>query len=188
MGACVPSPVNVTTPTSTIERLVTNMSAKSFNLYILHQRLPISCYKLEKCWPLLKQADVKDSDFVISQNDIETYNWSNQTITLTLEATNRLKGTFSGDLSNLGFERIAFVTTLDDEWLYGGIFLDLSQQPYSFPLIFTDSSGTQAILYLRPSAPRHPIQDYQQYSASQRELIEIGKVHDFFKGLGKLIE
>jgi hypothetical protein len=189
LAACIaPSSAAGPNASGTMEGTDFNIDNRSFKLYILQQRLPITCYKLEKCWPLLRQANLKDSDFVISQDDIEAYNWSNQTITLTSGATNRLSVTFSGNPASLGFDRTAFVATLDGERLYGGIFLDLSAQPYSFPLIFTDFSGTQAVFYLRPAAPRQPMQDYQQYDAVQRELIEIGKVHDFFKGLRKLTE
>jgi len=188
MTACVSSPGAITSVAPTIERPVADTGAKSFGLYILHQNLPVTCYELEKCWPILKQANLNSNDFVISQDDIETYDWSSQTITLTSQATNQLNTHFSANPSNLGSNRVAFVVTLDGEWLYGGIFLDLSEQPYSFPLIFTDFSGTQAVFYLRPGALRRPVQDYQQYNASQRKIIEIGRVHDLFKGLGKLVE
>jgi hypothetical protein len=65
----------------------------SFKLYILKQdefglRLG---YELEESWSILQKVDLTDSYRVITADDIQVYDWSSQTITLTQKTSDYLK-------------------------------------------------------------------------------------------------
>ncbi len=161
-----------------------------FRLYILADdwnQLELG-YEREHCWAILEQADLSKSTWVITEDDIEAYDWSGQSITLTAEASSRLKETFSGE-GNLYQNLIekAFVVTFEGNWLYGGIFLDIgSAMGIRYPVIYPQVHEKQIIFQLRPL---HPISaKYQDIETSLKSLVEVEQVHDYFQKQDKLIE
>jgi hypothetical protein len=145
-------------------------------------------YEREQAWDILKDVDLKDSAVVITENDIERYDWSVQSITLTSAASDRLNKAFTDtEYPSINLSNRGFAVTFRDAWLYGGVFLDFgSAMPIQYPVIYTKSSGDSIIFLLRPS---HPIPTpYDDLDSSYKSIIEIQEVHDFFTEQGKLVE
>jgi hypothetical protein len=165
------------------------MSGSLFKLYVLQQNQYdlLLGSELEKAWPKLKGVELDKSPvLIITAEDIETYNWSQQKITLTPEATNRLDKVLWGKIA---MSKNVFAVTFKGNWLYGGIVTEASSAAWvSYPVIYPDVSGPQTILYLRPLTAPVLIKNYEEFDPSVKEIIEIQPVHDFFSELGKLIE
>jgi hypothetical protein len=137
------------------------MTGDDFQLVIL--RSDLSDLKLgfgftyENAFPKLKAAGSASALFVVGTDQIETYRWATQSITLTDEGTRGLlaaleppeqlkesvRGSNSlrarlgwGDRLDHGLYTKGFLVALGGEALYGGIFLDAtSQRPIQFPVI-----------------------------------------------------
>lgn len=161
-----------------------------FQLYILGSDLD----ELElgndpdQAWGVLAQVDLGASTWVIDQDDIETYNWSEQSITLTQNASSRLVQHLSEwSYLPIALSHRGFVATIDGDKLYGGVFLEAgSPMAIPWPVIYPDVSGETVVLRLRPA---HPLSArYQDLDPSARSVIEIERVRDFFRRRGKLIE
>lgn len=127
-------------------------------------------YKYITAYPNLNAADKSNPRFVIRLEEIESYDWTWQAITLTPDATTRLidvlplsdkEGVRSlielkeslgwgNPLENALYIH-SFVVMVNDEMLYGGIFLDpMSQMAIDFPVIRISLVNGQAVLYLLP--------------------------------------
>jgi hypothetical protein len=129
-------------------------------------------YTYAEALPKLEEVDLADSLMVITLDDIETYDWIWQTITLTEEATTNLLVALTSsqepgdgiqalnDLkASLGWgnplERAlytqAFVVMLDDKLLYGGIFLDaISQMAIDYPVIRSEIKDDRVVFHIMP--------------------------------------
>jgi len=152
----------------------------SFQLHILKEdwyQLDLG-YERERAWIILKEADLDSSSFVITEDDIESYDWSEQSIMLTLEATTKLRESTS---SHSGFDMMekGFVVTLNNEWLYGGVVLESgSPMAIEYPVLYPATYGERTVFRLRPV---HPIPvKYRDLDASLKNVVEIQEVHDFF--------
>lgn len=165
------------------------MSDSLFKLYILQQsRFELQLgNEREEVWSQLKKIDLdKSYVLIITAEDIETYHWSEQKITLTQAATNRLDKALWEEIA---IHKQAFVVTFKGNWLYGGVVMEGgSAAGVSYPVIYPDFSGPQTILYLRPVTSPVLIKKYRDIDPSLRAIIDIQPVHDFFSDLGKLIE
>ncbi len=127
-------------------------------------------YKYITAQPNLNAADKSNPLFVIGLEEIESYDWTWQAITLTPDATTRLIDVlplsdkdgvrslidlkeslgWGNPLENALYIH-PFVVMVNDEMLYGGIFLDpMSQMAIDFPVIRISLVNGQAVLYLLP--------------------------------------
>jgi len=150
-------------------------SAHSFQLVILKQGLDDLGvgYDYDKLFPRWRDGRSKQTLFTIGVGDIETYSWGTQGIVLTSDATARLTEALGGEgdrkesvgelnkmKESLGWGNAlehalytkGFVTLLDGEPLYGGIFLDpLSQRPVDFPVIrVSRTADGRAVFHAMP--------------------------------------
>jgi hypothetical protein len=161
----------------------------SFQLHILAtswDELELG-YEREQAWNILKKADIKDSVVVITENDVEQYNWSKQSIMLTPAASDKLKGLYGVEYPFINLSNQGFVVTLQGDWLYGGVFLEFgSPMPIRYPVIYVESSGNSTIFHLCPSHPMPAL--YADLDSSYKSIIEIQKVHALFSEQGKLVE
>ena len=162
----------------------------SFRLHILESRwydLELG-HEREQAWDILQEVNLKDSAVVITENDVERYDWEEQVITLTVTASDRLNEVFTdSEYASANLDERAFIVTFDGEWLYGGIFLgEGSAMPIKYPVIYVRTRGGAVTFRVRPShsAPA----PYEDLDASYKSVIEIPELHDFFLGQGKLIE
>lgn len=129
-------------------------------------------YDYGGAFPALKSAAPGDALMTIETEQIESYDWSLQAITLTAEATAALIRSLTGDkdvkaqikalnelkkeagMSN-SLERSlytkGFLVKLSGKPLYGGIFLDaMSQMAISYPVIRAGMDGERAFLNILP--------------------------------------
>jgi hypothetical protein len=162
----------------------------SFRLHILESRwydLELG-HEREQAWDILQEVNLKDSAVVITENDVERYDWEEQVITLTVTASDRLNEVFTdSEYASANLDERAFIVTFDGEWLYGGIFLgEGSAMPIKYPVIYVRTRGGAVTFRVRPShsAPA----PYEDLDASYKSVIEIPELHDFFLGQGKLTE
>ena len=102
-----------------------------------------------EAFPKLKSAGTANAFFVIGMDQIETYDWDTQSITLTSEGTKDLAAlepseVFKDEVRDMTMmERLrwgvwdkGFLILVGEEPVYGGIFLDaMSQRPIRFPVI-----------------------------------------------------
>jgi hypothetical protein len=175
LGLCASSCVPVTSSRSRFQLHI--FRDGWYELQLGHER--------EQAWTKLKKLGLSDSALVITEDDVEQYDWGQHAITLTAAASNRLyevfteTGVLSVDLSDR-----AFIVTFDREWLYGGIFLDAgSAMVIEYPVIYTWPSEGSVVLFLRPN---HQLSG--EIDPAYRSVIEIPKLHDFFLEQGKLTE
>jgi hypothetical protein len=162
----------------------------SFRLHILESRwydLELG-HEREQAWDILQEVDLKDSVVVITENDIERYDWEEQVITLTVTASDRLNKVFTdSEYPSTNLRNRVFIVTFDGNWLYGGAFIgEGSEMPVEYPVIYVRTSGGAVTFRVRPShstpAP------YAELDQSYKSIIEIPELHDFFLEQGKLIE
>jgi hypothetical protein len=114
-------------------------------------------YTRDTAWPVLKNLDWEQSSiWTITEQDIELYDWNQQTITLTVEATTDLRQAFDDDALSRWMIGQAFVVTCDGDWVYGGVFyLPEGAAGIDFPAIYLQySEREQAVLVLRSSHAR----------------------------------
>ena len=129
-------------------------------------------YDAEEALPKLLAVNLKDNIFIVGLNEIESYDWTSQSITLTSQATAHLRHALSlrpesdegiTDLNamkkslNWGnpFEHAlyvqAFVVVIDGAPTYGGIFLDaMSQMAIKFPVIRVEIIDSKVVFHLLP--------------------------------------
>ncbi|MBX3056593.1 MAG: hypothetical protein KF770_08990 [Anaerolineae bacterium] len=130
-------------------------------------------YEAEKAQSALSSADISEPVFVIGKDQIEKYDWDLQTITLTSNATNELGeallniGAASAEIENLNnlkesfgwgnpIERALyihpFIVQVDNQFIYGGIFLDAtSQMAINFPVARVTISEGKVVIALLPT-------------------------------------
>jgi hypothetical protein len=129
-------------------------------------------YTYETALPNLEDADLSDPLFVIDMNQIESYDWTRQAITLTEEASSllidalpltaeqrdgvreltQLKESLGwGNPVENALYIHGFVVQVDGEFLYGGIFLDpMSQMAIDYPVIRSEIVDGKVIFHLLP--------------------------------------
>jgi hypothetical protein len=161
-----------------------------FKLYILDidvDQLVLESNR-ERPWPVFKETDLEKSIWIITENEIESYDWSQQSITLTAKASVRLQEIFSEELSlTFGLAEQAFVVTLGEEILYGGIFMEEGvARGVRYPVIYPEETGNRIIFFLRPISIN--LANYQDFEPDLRHTLEFQNVYDFFLEQGKLVE
>ncbi len=102
-----------------------------------------------EAFPKLKSSGAEAAFFVIGMDQIETYDWDTQSITLTLEATKGLAAleppeVLKNEVREMPLrERLVWATSekgflalVGEEPIYGGIFVDpMSQRSIDFPVL-----------------------------------------------------
>ncbi len=176
--------------------LINTTTTQSFQLYILKAdwRSLNAVSDKETFETSLRSVGLQESLVIIDASDIEAYDWSHQTLTLTEETTSKLRN-ISHELnpnipneSLFGLSKHGFVVIFNGEWLYGGIFTEAgSAMRHSYPVIYFDltEDHKQTMLKIRPT---HSFQMYQNVDPLLKQTIEISEVHDYFADLGKIIE
>jgi hypothetical protein len=148
--------------------------SSGFQLVILKQDwhdLKLGC-TYAQTFPLLKSINPSERLFSVGISDVESYNWTRQIITLTAESTENLIKALpqEKDLKNYiqymarakrergwgnpiepALHLKGFLVTVDDELIYGGIFLEpMSELAAVYPVIRPGMKGNKAVLHLLP--------------------------------------
>lgn len=180
-----------------------------FQLHILKKnRDQLKLQGKPEDWNILKEIDLfSESMFIITENDIESYNWPDQLITLTPEGSMNLLNlggkNFSAKVKkelylNLesSLESAVFIIVLEDKKLYGGTFSNRistrgTYGPTIFPqivnVIDVDPLQLQIGFVIRPLYTLNVmLSGYKALDTSLKNRIEIPKMRDFFRRVGKL--
>jgi hypothetical protein len=129
-------------------------------------------YTYAQALPILKSAMTAGSLFIVGMSDIESYHWTQQSITLTEEATDKLipalprerdlkkhvqymtkvkKEHGWGNLIESALHLKGFLVTCNDELIYAGIFLEpMSEVASRYPVIRPGMSERKAVLNILP--------------------------------------
>ena len=181
-----------------------------FQLYVFNETMT---YSDSKVWESLKNIDLNKNIFVITEHDIEIYNWSNQSITLNQQFSDKLiahifKGNFSKEKKHTWskFEYALylkqFLVLVNGKRLYGGLFIYPGANTFAlFPVVYPQPTQPEMTngklvkfkiqLLLRPSTQvgiTHSPLNYKDFDLSQRKAIEVMEIYDLFDELGKLVK
>jgi hypothetical protein len=151
------------------------LSNDRFQLIIFRESLWDDSYmatEAQDAFPLIADFDEEQSIFVINLNDVELYDWDQQTITLTQEATERLvKAVENEEISDPSLETLigikesmglgnpteralytrAFSVKVDGNGLYSGLFIDATSSiSIDYPAIRLSIVDGKAFLSLLP--------------------------------------
>ena len=160
----------------------------SFQIHILEEKwnqLGLG-YEFERSQVILEK--ITSDSLTLLANDIDTYNWPEQSITLTLEASAKVRAILPQEKSlSMELERRGVAITLDGSFLYGGIFLEPgSAMAISYPVIYIQESGEQVVFLIRPV--HSVLLNYQDFDQADKDVIALQQIHDLFSNLGKLVE
>jgi len=117
-------------------------------------------YTTQDVWPVLTSADLAQRRLLLEEPDIRTYDWDHQEVWLSDPAIRRLVQCAADKLLRNAVGQ-AFVVTLDDDRLYGGLFYDQGgAAAIRFPVIHALGEPT-IVLRIRPAlgygwAPNEP--------------------------------
>jgi hypothetical protein len=158
----------------------------------------------------LEKIDLSSESLIkITENEIESYNWSDQSILLAVDAIPSLS--IIGVNSNkrelmqiaeqtvkfgAGITGVTFLVIFKGKKLYGGALdNEISARRYQVPTLFiqiaavydTHPPQIQLRFVIRPLKTYQAISTgYQALDEQLKKRIEIPEVHDFFKRIGKI--
>jgi hypothetical protein len=183
------SKMPITTPTPSVK------SEGSFHLHILQGDLGSLELRSDwqTVWDIIQRVYPTTIAFSLTENDVESYDWSEQVIVFTPEASSRLISTLAGSDSEklspayatqvLGYR--AFLVTLNDQPIYGGVFmLPPSAMGIKYPVIYAQLADEKFSLKIRPI---HSFTGYASVEPDWNGIRDEG-IHDLFNQMGKLSE
>lgn len=179
------------TPTGTPTTGVPAAGQARFKLYVLGMgvdELDLG-YTVETCFPRLKAVNLDSPLMLLTEADIEAYDWSHQVMTSTTSASQQITSHLSHEsLKYYIAGSNTFVVTFDDVWTYGGMFSNPGSARYArYPAIFFESPSPKVVaLVIRPSNTYIPYWLGTPSPASS--VVMVPEIRDYFRGLGKLIE
>jgi hypothetical protein len=141
----------------------------------------------ETAWPTLQKAYPSKVEYSFTEDDIESYDWSNQIITLTPQASENFLKNSTAILNKHSLDYIhgyAFVTVYESTPIYGGIFMPNIPiaTAYSYPIIYPDIVDGQILFKIRS---RH--MDFEtKHDSPEWKRIKDERVKTLFERLGKL--
>jgi hypothetical protein len=149
-----------------------------FEIFLIADRLiDVLPYDYENpAWRKLLEAPPSGT-VILTDKDIEIYNWKDQEILLSSLASERLGGQKLTEKS--------FVAYLGGRPLFGGSFIEQgSARAINYPVIYIDKSGSQVVLQLRPI--HGMFVSYRELDKKIRGRIELPDLRRHFRALGKL--
>lgn len=205
-------PITIVMPSTTLQKPIFQLHIlqKDWLWYKLHlQNTP------EGVWSALKAIDLSsESYFKMDESDIEHYNWSDQSILLTVESSMRFLGVSAKKIDSLNIDQLTrkaeasmnlglgingsvFIILFEGEKLYGGAVDNVvSTKGYQVPTIFiqiatvydTLPKKVQIRFIIRPlKTIRAILTGYQALDQQLKNRIEKREIYNFFKKIDKLI-
>ncbi len=149
-----------------------------FQIYVIADRLiDVMPYDYENpAWRKLLETPPHGT-IILTDKDIEIYNWGDQEIVLSSPASERLVGQ--------KFIEKSFVAYLGERPLFGGSFIERgSARAINYPVIYIDSSRPQVVFQIRPL--HIGFVSYRELDTKTKRRIELPDVRSYFSTLGKL--
>jgi hypothetical protein len=147
-------------------------------------------YELPGAWATLQRAEPSTVAFSLTADGVESYNWPEQVLTLTPDASQAVVARFAQsdeerEYPEAALDQRGFVARLGAAPIYGGIFLHpMSSMGISFPVIYASSANGKLMFALRPV---HSILgDYTSQGPTWNG-IKDQKVREAFANAGKLV-
>jgi hypothetical protein len=159
-----------------------DIEVDQFSIYLIEGRhideLPYD-YTDERWSKFIEDAEL--TNVLVSDTDIESYNWNNQLITLTKEASDSISGILSENRFSL-IER-NFVVALDQTKYYAGSIIEASSaRAIDYPVIYIVESDDRVTLEIRPS---HSVMS-PDYQISENDSINKQDLREYFNQIHKL--
>lgn len=143
---------------------------------------------LETSWPILQNAYPQEVVYSIKIEDIETYDWTQQVITLSATASKSLSDSFECGGARpypLCLLQYSFVVVLNGQPLYGGRFIiPESASVVHYPIIYASADNDRATFTIRPGHPAGAITDSDPEWKDLRD----ERIESIFDSLGKLVK
>ncbi len=172
-------------------QLTENVNMDNFQIVILNddinKQLPGLGYSNETAWPVLQNSYPQSVIFQVITTDIESYDWNNQVIILTEEASTNLENFFS-TTETTNIENIIsnhpFLVIFDNEPIYGGLFLSgiPIATSYDFPIIYPKQENNKISLTIKPNNSI-----LRTYSVDEWKVIKDDRIKKYFDELGKSV-
>lgn len=157
-----------------------------FRIYCFNRNIPgyqLSTYNYDSTWlGFLKSAGLDRASLVLSDLDIERYDWETQEITLTIAGYENLKNL----KKNTPLAHLKFIVTCNEKRIYAGEFVSYgSAMAISHPVIHYDIEHFRGERKLR-IYPVHSIDDLSLLSYEIRGRTATNEIKSYFKSIGKL--
>ncbi len=125
------------------------MKSAIFALALLHSPTEVPDGWTAKQWNQFV-ASAKLGKVILEQKDVQSYDAAHGELTLTEQGSKKIRD------NRIPFNGKAFVITLGERRLLGGMFLEIpSERPIRFPVGYWMDGGPQVILRLRPQHSHH---------------------------------
>lgn len=130
--------------------------------------------------------EVEFTTTLISENDIEQFDWTNKTITLTSEASKRIKEKYEESMYN--FEERLFIVKIGTQSVFGGTILALgSARVIDYPVMYIeyDDESSRVKFVIHSS---HAFLDHDFNSDPYYAIINSEVLYEHLINVGKLVE
>ncbi len=159
-------------------------SGQSFEIALLQgdeiSRPPGLGNTTQSSWQVLQKAFPSKVVGRISLEDIETYQWEEQIITLTPHASKEIAATCEIDMLRAP---CGFVVVVNGTPLYGGLITSpMTEQAIDYPVIYLKEDGGRVTLAIRPY---HSVLGLDQDDPAWQAIRDI-RIESIFARLGKL--
>ncbi len=135
---------------------------------------------IESSWPVLQKAFPSGSVHSITPDDIEMYEWADQTITLTAQASTTVAKVLQKETPQTLW---GFVVVVDGKPLYGGVFTyPMTARSIGYPVIYEDEADGRVTFTIRPY---HSVLGIPQDDPAWQGIRD-SRVKSIFSELGKL--
>lgn len=204
LAACAPTPNDSSAQAYDISITIYNDSWSSLQLR----------YDADHAQDVLTHLTDGTPLYTITPDEIASYNWTSQVLTLTPAATQDLTAALKnatygqqsvliefydsidfGNALDRALYTKAFVVTIDGQPIYGGIFLDLySQMAIDYPVMrIWERDGSAQLALLPTHLPFSLVDDPRSTFATDntavfRDLIRDDRVRELFESQDKLVE
>ena len=134
-------------------------------------------YTVKEFEDRLKKCTAGKKPLVVGSADIVSYDWTDQKVTLTADATTRLLASLPKDWVRSHGGNMAFVVTLKGAWLYAGVFYnEMGAAAIAFPVIHIDQANGQLTFRIKPG-----LNNLGSWAPIKQD-----KIKECFRGVGKL--
>ena len=152
-------------------------TSKQFSIYLLSDRLIDALpYDYEDpAWRKILATPLPYGKVILTDMDIEAYNWEDQEIVLTTASSQRLPR----------LSEKTFIVYLGKEPVFGGSFIEQgSARAITYPVIYVNKSKSQVVLQIRPLHTM--FENYRQLNVKLKRRIELPDVKNHFNRLKKI--
>jgi hypothetical protein len=137
-------------------------------------------YDAAQADPILQGAWTTGTQLLLTERDVESYNWTTQVLTLMPAASQQVRQTLGRDAQDrylMGLDHRAFVVTLDGSYRFGGVILQ-AQSPMGvgYAVMHYEWMDTQLVLLFLPN--QFPVASAEELARFVEPFVDIRAVFD----------